>query len=87
VRQKHKIYTLSSGVQKIVTYVNCAYWINPGIATYLTKGSLAECTGGIGVNTLTGKDGDVKATLTFHVNNIKLHGVNKGIVLPHQYQQ
>lgn len=30
----------STEVQKIVTYVNCAYWINPGIAPYLTKGSL-----------------------------------------------
>jgi single-strand DNA-binding protein len=32
-----------------------------------------ECTGRIGENAWTGKDGDAKATLTFHVNNIKLH--------------
>lgn len=68
----------SSEVQKITTYVNCAYWINPGIATYLTKGSLVECAGRIGVNAWTSKDGEAKATLTFHVNNIKLHGGNKG---------
>lgn len=67
----------SREVQKITTYVNCAYWINPGIATYLTKGSLVECAGRIGVNAWTGKDGEAKATLTFHVNNIKLHGGNK----------
>jgi single-strand DNA-binding protein len=71
----------SSEVQKITTYVNCAYWINAGIAPYLTKGSLVECAGRIGVNAWTGKDGDAKATLTFHVNNIKLHGGNKGIVV------
>lgn len=64
----------STEVQKITTYVNCAYWINVGIATYLTKGSLVECAGRIGVNAWTGKDGDAKATLTFHVNSIKLHG-------------
>jgi single-strand DNA-binding protein len=64
----------SSEVQKITTYVNCAYWINVGIVPYLTKGSLVECAGRIGVNSWTGKDGDVKATLTFHVNSIKLHG-------------
>lgn len=68
----------SSEVQKIVTYVNCAYWINPGIAKYLTKGGLVECAGRIGVNAYTSKDGEVKASLTFHVNNIKLHGKPSG---------
>ncbi len=65
-------------VQKIVTYVNCSYWINSGVAAYLTKGTLVECAGRIGVNAWTGKDGDAKASLTFHVNNIKLHGGGKG---------
>jgi single-strand DNA-binding protein len=68
----------SDEVQKITTYVNCAYWINVGIATYLTKGSLIECAGRIGVNAWTGKDGDAKATLTLHVNSIKLHGKSNG---------
>jgi single-strand DNA-binding protein len=64
-------------VQKITTYVNCAYWITVGIAPYLTKGSLVECAGRIGVNAWTGKYGDAKATLTFHVNSIKLHGSSR----------
>ncbi len=64
----------SAEVQKIVTYVNCAYWINPGIAPYLTKGTLVECCGRIGANAYTSKDGEVKASLTFHINTIKLHG-------------
>jgi single-strand DNA-binding protein len=68
----------SDEVQKITTYINCAYWINVGIASYLTKGSLVECAGRIGVNAWTGKDGDAKATLTFHVNSIKLHGKSNG---------
>jgi single-strand DNA-binding protein len=68
----------STEIKKITTYVNCAYWINAGIATYLTKGSLVECAGRIGVNAWTGKDGDAKATLTFHVNSIKLHGKANG---------
>jgi single-strand DNA-binding protein len=59
---------------KIVTYVQCAYWINPGIAQYLTKGTLVELQGRVGINAYTGKDGEAKASLTFHVNNIKLHG-------------
>lgn len=63
-----------SEVTKIVTYVQCDYWVNPAIARYLTKGILVELQGRVGVNAYTGKDGEAKATLTFHVNTIKLHG-------------
>lgn len=68
----------STEVQKIVTYVNCSYWINPGVAAYLTKGSLVECNGRVGANAWTNKEGEVKASLTFHVNSIKLHGKSNG---------
>ncbi|HET9056291.1 single-stranded DNA-binding protein [Lacibacter sp. MH-610] len=68
----------STEVQKIVTYVNCSYWINPGVAQYLTKGTLVECAGRIGANAWTNKEGEVKASLTFHVNTIKLHGRSTG---------
>jgi len=64
----------STGPTKIVTYVQCDYWVNPAIAQYLTKGTLVELQGRVGVNAYTGKDGEAKATLTFHVNTIKLHG-------------
>ncbi len=59
---------------KIVTYVQCDYWVNPGVAQYLTKGTLVELQGRVGANAYIGKDGEAKATLTFHVNTIKLHG-------------
>lgn len=64
----------STEVQKIVTYVNCSYWINPGVSAYLTKGTLVECYGHISANAWTNKEGEVKASLTFHANTIKLHG-------------
>jgi single-strand DNA-binding protein len=59
---------------KIVTYVQCAYWINPGIAQWLTKGTLVELQGRVGINAYKSIDGEAKASLTFHVNSIKLHG-------------
>jgi single-strand DNA-binding protein len=68
----------STEATKIVTYVQCNYWVNPGIAQWLTKGSLVELQGRVGVNAYMGKDGDAKATLTFHVNSIKLHGKSNG---------
>lgn len=65
-------------VTKIVTYAKCAYWVNPGVAQYLTKGTLVELQGRVGVNAYMGKDGTAKAALTFHVNTIKLHGKANG---------
>jgi len=64
----------SNEVTKTVTYVNCAYWLNAGIASYLTKGTLVECAGRIGADTWTNKEGEVKARLTFNASRIKLHG-------------
>jgi len=58
---------------KVVNYFNCSYWINPAIAERLTKGTLVELFGRIGVNVYTNMQGEAKATLTFHVNNIKIH--------------
>ncbi len=59
---------------KLVTYVQCAYWVSPAVAPFLTKGRLVELQGRIGVNVYKSIDGEAKATLTFHVNSIKLHG-------------
>lgn len=68
----------STEVQKVVTYVNCSYWINPGVSPYLTKGILVECSGRVGANAWTNKEGEIKASLTFHVNSIKMHGKSNG---------
>lgn len=59
---------------KVTTYFNCSYWLNPGIAQYLTKGTLIEVYGRISVNAWTNAEGEAKASLNFHVNSIKLHG-------------
>ena len=59
---------------KVATYFNCSYWLNPGIAPYLTKGTLVECFGRISVNVWTNAEGEAKASLNLHVNSIKLHG-------------
>jgi len=67
----------SNEIKKVTTYFNCAYWISSSIAKYLTKGTLVELYGRIGVNAYTNLKGEAKATLTFHVNNIKLLGKAK----------
>ena len=67
----------SNEVKKVATFIQCDYWINPAIAKYLTKGTLVELYGRIGVNAYKDMQGEPKANLTFHVNNIKLHGRGK----------
>lgn len=64
----------SDELKKVTTYFNCSYWINSNVAKALTKGVLAELYGRISVGTYTNSAGETKASLNFHVNNIKLHG-------------
>ena len=62
---------------KVVTYVNCAYWISDKIAERLTKATLVEINGRIFVNAYKGADGEAKASLNCHVNSIKIHAFGK----------
>jgi single-strand DNA-binding protein len=59
---------------QVTTYVQCAYWVNPSIAPFLTKGTLVELSGRIGVDAWNNMQGEAKAALRFHVSAIKLHG-------------
>ncbi|MDB5230784.1 MAG: single-stranded DNA-binding protein [Chitinophagaceae bacterium] len=63
--------------KKRVTYVDCSYWRSLGVAPYLSKGAMVEIAGNIGVNAYLNKEGIAKARITFHVNDLKLHGSKK----------
>lgn len=63
-------------VKHITTFVHCSYWINPGIADYLKKGSIVQLSGSISARAYKNMDGEARASLAFHVNTIKLHGGN-----------
>lgn len=60
--------------KEITTFIECAYWRNEGIAEYLNKGALVQVYGRIGVNAYLSGNNEPKATLTFHVSEIKLFG-------------
>ena len=62
---------------KVVTYVNCSYWISEKIAERLTKATLVEINGRIFVNAYKGAGGEAKASLNCHVNSIKIHSFGK----------
>ena len=65
-------------VKKVMRFFKCGYWLNAGMAKYLTKGALVELSGRIGVDSYKDMQGEAKASLTMHVNSIKLHGSPKG---------
>jgi single-strand DNA-binding protein len=68
-----------SETRKAVRYFNCTYWINTGIAEYLTKGTLVELNGRINLNSWKNMEGKTIASLSMHVSNIKLHGKTTGM--------
>jgi single-strand DNA-binding protein len=60
--------------KKIVAYVNCAYWIKPESAEYLTKGKVVEVNGRISVSAYNNMQGEAVGSINFHVSNFKLYG-------------
>jgi single-strand DNA-binding protein len=58
---------------KLTTFINCSYWMNSKLVERLKKGSLIELSGRIYVTAYTDLNGNAKASLNCHVNNIKIH--------------
>jgi single-strand DNA-binding protein len=56
------------------TYVDCAYWLNSGVAKFLTKGAQVQLYGRLGVNAWMNANNEAKAIITFHVNDLTLLG-------------
>ncbi|MBF6643955.1 MULTISPECIES: single-stranded DNA-binding protein [Chryseobacterium] len=59
------------------TYFDCAYWISPKVAEFLTKGTLVELNGRVYTSAWLGKDGEPHAGLNFHTSQIKVHSSSK----------
>lgn len=62
----------SSEGKQLTTYINCAYWASSRIADHLSKGVVVQLYGRIGVQAYKNMDGDARASITFHCNNIKI---------------
>ena len=68
-------YKTKEGERKQVpTFFDCSYWLSSKVAEKLTKGTIVLLYGRIGVNVWNNMQGEAKASLTFHVNNIKFIG-------------
>ncbi|KKO89195.1 single-stranded DNA-binding protein [Sphingobacterium sp. Ag1] len=52
-------------------FVDCAYWKNTVVASWLKQGLFVELSGQISARAWTGKDGLIKAGLNFNTSSIK----------------
>lgn len=62
----------SNELKKVVTYIQCSYWLSSKSAQWLKKGTLVELFGRIGINVYIGSDSDAHGSLTFHTSHIKI---------------
>lgn len=56
-------------------FVDCAYWVNSGLAEYLTKGAIVEVAGWVEAQVWTDREGKVHPRLNCNVDTIKLFSV------------
>ncbi|WP_281229001.1 single-stranded DNA-binding protein [Flavobacterium aquiphilum] len=68
----------ASEFKKIVTYIECSYWLSSKIAQGLKKGTLVELFGRIGCNAYIGSDAQAHGSLTFHTSHVKILSFPKG---------
>ena len=62
---------------KVVTFINCSYWLSTRIAERLTKGTVVEIAGRLHMNAYKNMDGEPRASLNCHANHIKIHHSTK----------
>lgn len=62
----------SDEVKKIVTYIECSYWLSAKSAQWLKKGAVVELFGRIGQSVYIGNDGQAHGSLIFHTSHIKI---------------
>lgn len=68
-------YKTKAGEKKEKTaFVNCSYWVNPGLAIYLTKGAIVEISGWVEAQTWENRDGKTQADLVCSVDTVHLWG-------------
>ena len=53
----------STELKKIVTYINCSYWVSSKSAKWLKKGALVKLFGRIGLNVYIGSDSEAHGAL------------------------
>ena len=59
-------------------FVDCAYWVNPKLAIYLTKGAIVEISGWVEAQAYQNKKEELRGRLNCTVNDINLFSTPAG---------
>ena len=62
----------STETKELVTFINIAWWKGTGIAKILLKGAIVTVTGRLHVNAYNDLNGNARASINCHANEIKL---------------
>ncbi|MBS1528224.1 MAG: single-stranded DNA-binding protein [Bacteroidetes bacterium] len=65
-------YTSNGEQVEDTTYVDCSYWRTTKVAPYITKGVIVQLSGHMSASAWLDKDGNLRAGLNFHVNELTL---------------
>ena len=64
----------SSAGKQCTLFIKCSYWRGTAVAQRLLKGTVVEISGRLFTTAYISTDGEAKASLNAHCNNIKVHG-------------
>lgn len=62
----------STETKEFVTYINVAWWMGTGITKILRKGAIVTVSGRLYTNAYNDLQGNAKASINCHANEIKL---------------
>jgi single-strand DNA-binding protein len=67
-------FTSKGEKKEITTFIECSYWVNPGLATYLNKGAVVEIFGRVEAKAWLNNENKPQPYLSCTVNDIRLFG-------------
>ncbi|WP_432328198.1 single-stranded DNA-binding protein [Mucilaginibacter sp. P25] len=67
-------FTAKGEKREVTSFVECSYWVNPGLAMYLTKGAVVEIFGRVEAKAWLNKENKPQPYLTCNVSEIRLFG-------------
>jgi single-strand DNA-binding protein len=70
-------FTSKGEKKEITTFIECSYWVNPGLAGYLSKGAVVEIFGRIEAKAWLNNENKPQPYLTCTVNDIRLFGISQ----------
>lgn len=72
VALNQRFKTKAGEKQERSAFIECAYWINPALADYLTKGAVVEVSGWLDTRSWVDNKGEAQARMVCNVDTIKL---------------